>query len=205
MVLDIEQAQPALLSHGQGDEIPDLDQLRLAEMLVQARPEGVVHRQIPGNGLGIGERGLLALIVTRRALEIDEVAVVLLDHALFCCLDRALVAAELAQHRARDIDPAQLLDGMIRHAVLEHIAPAVGEGPEHRRHVRADRLALRARRALARATVEFGEHRRVLDSRRIDVADAWIGHGQVSPCFRCVCANAAGRMSGRQHTIAEIA
>jgi hypothetical protein len=59
MVLDVERAQPALLAHGQGDEIADLDQLRLAEVLVQARPELVVDRQIPGDRLGIGERRLL--------------------------------------------------------------------------------------------------------------------------------------------------
>src|SRR5215831_14000638 len=54
VVLDAERAQPALLPHGQRDEIADLDQLALAEMLVQPRPELVVDRQIPGDGLGVG-------------------------------------------------------------------------------------------------------------------------------------------------------
>ena len=39
VVLDVEGAQPALLAHRDGDEIADLDQLRLAEVLVQPRPQ----------------------------------------------------------------------------------------------------------------------------------------------------------------------
>src|SRR5687767_2739088 len=61
---------------------------------------------------------------------------------------------------------------MIRHAVLEHVAPGIGERPEHRRHMGADRLALRARRALAGAAVEFGQHLLVRDRGRLHVADA---------------------------------
>ena len=82
VVLDVERAQPALLAHGQRDEIADLDQLRLAEVLVQPRPELVVDRQVPGDRLGVGQRRLLLVVVARRALEIDQVAVVVLDHAL---------------------------------------------------------------------------------------------------------------------------
>ena len=63
MVLDVERAQPALLAHGQRDEIADLHQLRLAEVLVQPLPELVVDRQVPGDRLRIGERGLLLLVV----------------------------------------------------------------------------------------------------------------------------------------------
>ena len=74
-----ERAQPALLAHGDGDEVADLDQFRLAEMLVQPRPERVVGRQVPGDRLGVGERRLLPLVVARRALEIDQVRVIVLD------------------------------------------------------------------------------------------------------------------------------
>src|SRR5205807_1165468 len=42
MMLDIKRAQPALLAHGQCDEIPDLDQLRLAEKPAQAHPQRIV-------------------------------------------------------------------------------------------------------------------------------------------------------------------
>src|SRR5262249_12899785 len=91
VMLDVERAQPALLPHGQRDEIADLDQFGLAEMLVQPRPELVVDRQIPGDRLGIGERRLLPLVVVARALEVDEIAVVVLDHALLRRLHGALV------------------------------------------------------------------------------------------------------------------
>src|SRR5690348_14332839 len=65
VMLDVERAQPSLLAHGQRHEIADLDQLRLAEMLVQPRPELVVDRQVPGDRLRIGERRLLLLVVAR--------------------------------------------------------------------------------------------------------------------------------------------
>ena len=45
-------------------------------------------------------------------------------------LHRALVAAILALHRARDVEPAQLLDGVIEHAVAENVVPGIGEEPE---------------------------------------------------------------------------
>ena len=97
-MLDVERAQPALLAHGQRDEIADLDQLGLAEMLVQTRPECIVDRQIPGDCLGIGQRRLLSLVVSARALEVDQVAVILFDNSLCRRLDGALIAAKLAQH-----------------------------------------------------------------------------------------------------------
>ena len=67
VVLDVERAQPSLLAHGQRDEVADLDQLRLAEVLVQPRPEFLVDRQVPGDRLGVGEGGLLLVAVMRRA------------------------------------------------------------------------------------------------------------------------------------------
>ena len=79
-MLDVERAQPALLAHGERDEVADLDQLRLAEVLVQPRPELVVDRQVPGDRLGVGQRGLLLLAVLRRGLEIDQVLGLVLDH-----------------------------------------------------------------------------------------------------------------------------
>src|SRR5215470_15388540 len=81
VVLDVERTQPALLTHGERNEIADLDQFGLAELRLEPRPELVVHRQVPGDRLGIGERRLLPLVVARRALEIDQVAVVVLDDA----------------------------------------------------------------------------------------------------------------------------
>src|SRR5215831_7353882 len=176
VVLDAERAQPALLPHGQRDEIADLDQLGLAEMLVQPGPELVVDRQIPGDRLGVGQRCLLPLVVAARALEVDEIAVVVLYYALLRRLHRALVAAELAQHRTRDVDAAEFLDAMVGDAVLEHIAPRIGEGPEHGRHMGAYRLAFRTRGALAGAAVELPAHGGILDLGGVDVTDPWLRH-----------------------------
>ena len=176
VVLDVEGAQPPLLAHGQRDKIADLDQLGLAEMFVQASPEPVVGGEIPGDGFGISERRLLALVIAARALEIDEVAVIVLNEPLGRCFDRPLVAAEFAKDGSRHIDAAKLLDGVISDPVLEDVPPTVCERPEHRRHMRADGLALRPRRALARAPVKLGKHCRVIDARGIDVTDAGLGH-----------------------------
>ena len=127
VMLDVQRAQPALLAHGDGDEIADLDQLRLAEVLVQAVPQFVCRRQVPGDRFGIGQRGLLPLVVARRALEVDQVGIVVFLETGFRRLDRTLVAAELAQHRTRDVDAAELFDLVVGDAVLEHVAPGVGE------------------------------------------------------------------------------
>src|SRR6202043_2168613 len=58
--------------------------------------------------------------------------------------------------------------------------------PEHRRHMRPDRLAFRPRRALARATLELGKHRLVGDRCRVDVADVRLLHRDILRLFRDV-------------------
>src|SRR5262245_3577387 len=176
VVLDAERAQPALLPHGQGDEIADLDELGLAEMPVQPRPELVIDRQIPGDRLGIGERRLLPLVIAARALEIEEIAVVVLDHALLCRLDRALIAAEFAQHRTRHVNAAEFLDRVIGDAVFEHVTPGIGERPEYGRHMGTDRLAFRPRCAFARAAIELSAHGLIRHLGGIDIADPWLRH-----------------------------
>ena len=196
-----KRAQPALLAHGDGDEIADLDQLRLAEMLMQARPQFVAGRQIPSDRLGVSERGLLPLVVTRRALEIDQVGVVVFLEAGLGRLDRALVAAELAQHRTRDVDAAQLLDVVVGDAVLEYVAPGIGERPERRRHMGADRLAFRPRRPLPRAALEFGDHGGIFDRRGIDIANARFRHRRLPPRNDCY-ARAGGRGFARGRHVA---
>src|SRR4051794_37760669 len=68
---------------------------------------------------------------------------------------------------------------MVGHTVAEHLLPGIREAPECRRHMRADRLALGPRRALAGATVELGEHRLVLHGGWLNIADAR-AHGSSS-------------------------
>src|SRR5215831_600222 len=176
MVIDVEEPQPALLAEREPDHAAELDQLGLGEVLVHAVPERIVGFAAPDDRLGIGERRLLSLVVFRRRFEIDQVPDVILDQgAAPGGLLRALVAAIFALHRARDVEPAQLLDGMIEHAVVEEVAPRIGEEPERGRHVRAHRGALRPRRSLALATPHLFLHGGVHLLER-DVADALLGH-----------------------------
>src|SRR5712691_2438848 len=162
VVLDVEQPQPALLSHGERDEAAQLDQLRLAEVPVHPFPERVVSVDVPSDRFGISERRFLALVEARRFFEIEQVLHVVLDDlAARRRFDRALIAAILALHRARHVEPAQLLYRVIAHAVLEDIAPGIGEGPEARGHVRAHCGALRPGRAFALAALHFLAHLRV--------------------------------------------
>src|SRR5579863_3996239 len=172
MVLDIEGSQPALLAHGDRNEIPDLDDLRLGKMLVQALPELVIRRQIPGDALRIGKRGLLLVIVARRAFEIDQIPIIRFNQAGLRRLDRTLIAAKLAKHRTRYVDTAELLDVVVGNPAVEHVAPGICEGPKSCGHVSADRLALWTWGAFATTTIEFSQHCLIFDRLWIDVADA---------------------------------
>src|SRR6185503_10477456 len=151
MVVDIEQPQPALLPHRERDKAPQLDQLRLAEMPAQPVPEPVVRIQPPGDRLGVGERRLVALTVLRGLLEVDEIVGLRLLELAAEGLDGALVAAELAGYRARNVEPAELLHRMVAHAGMEDVAPRIGERPERAGDMSAHRGTLRTRRAFPRA------------------------------------------------------
>src|SRR5882724_1867241 len=190
VVVDVEQPEPALLPQGQPDHAAELDQLRLAEVLVHALPESVTGRGVPSDRLRVCERGLLALVVTRRFLEIEQVSDLVLDHcAARCRLDRTLVAAVLAFDRARYVQAAQLLDGVIEHPVLEYVAPRIREEPEAGRNVGADRRALGARRALALAALHLLAHLGVHLFDR-NVADSLLWHDTS-------CRLASGRCDAR--------
>src|SRR4051812_10710015 len=103
VVVDVEHPQPALLSEREPDHAAELDELGLAEVLVHAIPERVVHVEAVGDRLGIGEGGLLPLVVALRLLELEQLAHVVFHEAAGLSLDRALVAAVLAIDRARDV------------------------------------------------------------------------------------------------------
>ena len=65
MMLDVQRSEPALLTHRNGDEIAYLDKFRLAEVLMQAVPQLVAGREIPGDRFGLSQRCLLALVISR--------------------------------------------------------------------------------------------------------------------------------------------
>jgi hypothetical protein len=54
-MLDVEEPQPALLTHRQGDEAAELDQLWLGEVPVEPVPQRVVGVQPPRDRLRVGQ------------------------------------------------------------------------------------------------------------------------------------------------------
>src|SRR2546426_11683365 len=155
------EAQPALLTHGKGGEAAQLYQLRLAEIPMHALPERVVGREPPRDRFRVGERRFLPLGVASGLFEVEELLDVVLDQPGTRGLDRALVATVVALHRAGNIKPAQLLDGVIAHPVLENVPPRVGECPKCAGDVGAHRRAFGPRRAFALAALHFLAHLRV--------------------------------------------
>src|SRR5438552_6385546 len=183
VVVDVEQPQPALLPHGEGDGAAELDELGLAEMPLQTFPERIVGIEMPGDRLGIRERCFLAVVAARGFFEIEQVLDVLFHDPRARSLDRALVAAIVTLHRARHVQSAELLDGVVAHTLVEQVAPGVRKGPESRRHVGAHRRALRPRRALALAALHFLLHLRIHLFQR-EIADALLAAHAMSPRLR---------------------
>src|SRR5580698_6535885 len=112
----------------------------------------------------------------RRRLEVDQIAVIILNESLRRGFDRTLIAAEFAFHGTRNINAAQLLEIVIGDAVLEYVAPRIGKRPENRGHMGANSLAFRPRRTFARATVELGEHGLIRYRRGVHITDVRLAH-----------------------------
>src|SRR5206468_1800274 len=179
MMLDVQQAQPTLLAHGQCDKAAELDELRLGKMFIEALPERVISGEMPGDRCRIGERCFLPFVVASRFPEIKQVIVLRFLEPRLGRFERTLIAAVLAVDRSSNIDAAELFDAMVADPVFENVAPRIGEGPEASRHVGANRRTLRARRPLASATIELFEHGGIGNRRRINVTDALLGHGDL--------------------------
>ncbi|HMH93807.1 MAG TPA: hypothetical protein VK586_22340, partial [Streptosporangiaceae bacterium] len=75
MVLDVEQPQPALLAHRQGNEAAELDQFGLGEVPVQPLPQRVIRIQPPGDRLRVGQRRLLPVAQRGGGLEVEQIVV----------------------------------------------------------------------------------------------------------------------------------
>src|SRR6266700_4107226 len=187
----------ALLAAGEGDEVSQLGELRLGEVGVQALPEGVVGQVgVPGDRLGVSQRGALALVEAVGGLEVQQLVVVALVDALLAALHGALAAAVLAVHRARDVQAAQLLDAMVQDAVAERGPPRGGEGSEQLGHVRADRLALRTWRAVAPRVLHDLDELRIGEAGGVDVADARHGF-LLGSRVGCGCQDTSPRLAGQ--------
>jgi hypothetical protein len=82
---------------------------------------------------------------------------------------------QYSQVTARHVETAQLLDRVVEHAVLEEIAPGIGEEPEAGLDVGPHRRALGARRAFALAALHLFSHLGV-HVRQVNVADPLLRH-----------------------------
>jgi hypothetical protein len=123
-VTDAERLDPALLAARESDEEAELDELGLAEMRVQPRPELVIgDARVPDDGARVGERGLLAFGEPIRVLEVQELLVLFLSDGWLSRPDRSLDASILTFDRFGHVDAAQLFDRVITHAVAEGQLP----------------------------------------------------------------------------------
>src|SRR5262249_30876751 len=95
VVLDVEQPQPALLAHGQGNEAAKLHQLGVGEMLVETAPERIGGLQPPCNRRRLGQSGPLPSPLPLRGFEVEQVVILSFVEALRPGLLRSLVAAVL--------------------------------------------------------------------------------------------------------------
>ena len=95
-----ERLDPALLTAGQCDEEPELDQLGLGEVLVQIGPEVVVcDVGVPQDGAGVAKRNLLPIRVATGGFKLQQVGVVGFFEALPSSLDGALCPSVIALDR----------------------------------------------------------------------------------------------------------
>jgi hypothetical protein len=76
------------------------------------------------------------VVVPAGRLEVQQVVVLRLGQTGRRRLDRTLVAAILAPHCARDIEPEQVLDRIVTDALVEQCLSGIRERPERVRRVR---------------------------------------------------------------------
>ena len=97
---DPERADPALAAGDVADEGAELDELGLAEVLVQLGPERVVGEvRVPADRVGVAERDAFALGEERRGLVAVEARELVLSRRLLSRPDSPLVASVVAVER----------------------------------------------------------------------------------------------------------
>ena len=121
---DAERLDPPLLPQGERDKEPELDQLGNGEVLVEPLPErGVGDVGIPDDRARVGQRRLLAGAERVRVGEAQQLVVFRFGQPFPSPLDGALDASVVALDGLGDVDPAELLDGVVQHAVAERQVP----------------------------------------------------------------------------------
>ena len=125
-VPDAERLDPALLTERERDEEPELDELGHGEMLVEPLPERVVgDLRIPNDGARVGERGLLAGAELVGVGEGQQLVVLRFGQSFPSPLDGALDASVVTIDGFRDVDAAELLDGVVEDAMAKRRVPRV--------------------------------------------------------------------------------
>src|SRR4029079_1926640 len=131
----------ALLSVREADERAELDDLRLAEVRAQARPERVVDAfGVPDEHARVQERGLLALVEAVGALELEQLAEVLFGRRPLPARESPLRPSVVAVDRLRDVDPAELLERVVEDPLPEDALPRAHECLRDDGDVEANRL-----------------------------------------------------------------
>ena len=162
----------ALLSVGQLDELAELDDLIVAEMLAEAFPDDVVGAfGVPDEHAGVEQCSFLPLAVPVGALEVEEIAVVLLLDALLSGPERPLRSSVVAVDRLRDVDTAEFLERVLDGAAAEDRLPRTRERLGDCGDVRADRLRLRTRCSEQPRLLEVLDELRIRERRGIDVRE----------------------------------
>ena len=142
-VTDAEGLDPALLPQSQRDEEAQLHELLLAEVAMQLGPQRVVRQvRVPQDCAGPPQGGFLAFVEGVRGLKLEQLEVLIFCETFLSGPDRSLIASVAAIDGLRNVDAAHLLDRVVADAVSKNGIPSLGEGAQHRRHVRPDGLAL---------------------------------------------------------------
>jgi hypothetical protein len=171
-VPDAEGLDPPLLPEGERDEEAQLDELRNREEPVELLPQRLVGDVgIPDDRARVGQRRLLARAELLGVRERQQLVVLLFGQAFPSALDGALDASVVARDRFRDVDPTELLHGVVEGTVPERQIPRLREGADDGGIVRADRLALGTGRALTARQVEIAEDLGICDGCRINVGN----------------------------------
>ena len=105
--------------------------------------------------------GFLSFVEGVRGLKLEQLEVLLFCKAFLSGPDRSLIASVAAIYGLGDVHAAHLLDRVVAHAVSKDGIPSLGEGAQHRRYVRPDRLALGPRGPVNAGVLEIAGELRV--------------------------------------------
>jgi hypothetical protein len=142
-------------------------------VVAESRPQRVVDAfGIPDEHARVQERGLLALVEAVGALELEQLAEVLFGRRPLSARESPLRPSVVAVDRLRDVDPAELLQRVVEDPLPEDALPRAHERLRDDGDVEANRLCLGTRRAVEPRVLEVRRELRIVDRRRVDVADS---------------------------------